>query len=102
MTPRDLIGRLDVLHVECRRCDRHGRYPVEQLAIKIGLDARRAPRAIGSRSRTPMRRPHSVSSSGEVRTDSCPSTDRRLICGGVPLTLDLFRGRQTKSRRRKF
>jgi hypothetical protein len=39
-TPRDLVGQLDVLHVECRRCDRHGRYPVDQLAVKIGMDGK--------------------------------------------------------------
>jgi hypothetical protein len=40
MTPRDLIGKFDVLHVECRRCDRHGRYPVDQLAVKIDMDGK--------------------------------------------------------------
>ncbi len=38
-TPRDLIGHLDVLHVECLKCDRHGRYRVDQLVIRLGIDA---------------------------------------------------------------
>ena len=38
MTPRDLIGHLDELRIECLKCDRHGRYPDDQLAVRIGLD----------------------------------------------------------------
>jgi hypothetical protein len=40
ITPRDLIGRIDVLRVECVKCDRYGRYAVDQLALRIGLDAK--------------------------------------------------------------
>ncbi len=40
LTPRDLIGKLDLVHVECRKCDRHGRYSVDQLVIRLGLDAK--------------------------------------------------------------
>ena len=36
MTPRDLVGKLDVLHVECAKCDRHGRYRVDQLVVASG------------------------------------------------------------------
>jgi hypothetical protein len=31
MTPRDLIGKLDVLRVECAKCDRRGQYRAYQL-----------------------------------------------------------------------
>ena len=40
MTPRDLIGKLDVLNVECAKCGRHGRYRVEQLFVKLGPDTK--------------------------------------------------------------
>jgi hypothetical protein len=40
MTPRDLVGKLDVLHVECAKCDRHGRYQVEHLFVRLGPDAK--------------------------------------------------------------
>ncbi len=39
-TPRDLIGKLDMLHAECAKCDRHGRYSVDQLVARLGLDAK--------------------------------------------------------------
>ncbi len=40
MTPRDLVGKIDVLNVECAKCDRHGRYRVEQLLVRLGPDAK--------------------------------------------------------------
>jgi hypothetical protein len=40
LTPHNLIGKLDVLHVECRKCDRRGRYRVDQLAIAFGMDGK--------------------------------------------------------------
>jgi hypothetical protein len=40
MTPSDLIGKLDVLHVECAKCDRRGRYRVSKLVIELGPDAK--------------------------------------------------------------
>jgi hypothetical protein len=40
MTPRDLFGKLDVLHVECAECDRRGRYHVDQFVIRLALDAK--------------------------------------------------------------
>ncbi len=40
MTPRDLVGKLDVLHVECAKCDRHGRYRVDQLVVRLGFEGK--------------------------------------------------------------
>jgi len=40
ITPRDLIGKLDLLRVECAKCDRRGQYPVDQLYVRLGPDAR--------------------------------------------------------------
>jgi hypothetical protein len=40
ITPRDLIGKLDALRVECSKCDRRGRYRVARLAETIGLDGK--------------------------------------------------------------
>jgi hypothetical protein len=31
LTPADLIGKLDVLRVECDKCSRSGRYHVDRL-----------------------------------------------------------------------
>ncbi len=35
-----LVGKLDVLRVECPMCDRHGRYQVERLIAERGPSAR--------------------------------------------------------------
>ena len=29
-----------MLHVECRKCDRHGRYRVDSIAVAIGMDGK--------------------------------------------------------------
>ena len=36
----DLEGRLEVLHVACRKCDRRGQYPVARLIERYGSDAK--------------------------------------------------------------
>ena len=40
LTPRDLVGKLDVLRVECEKCGRAGRYRVTTLAETIGWDGK--------------------------------------------------------------
>ena len=40
LTPRDLIGKLDVLNVVCPKCERRGRYRVPTLAEQNGLDGK--------------------------------------------------------------
>jgi hypothetical protein len=40
MTPRDLVGKLYVLRVECDKCGRRGRYSVASLVDNIGLDGK--------------------------------------------------------------
>jgi hypothetical protein len=40
LTPADLIGKLDVLRVECEKCGRRGRYRVERLLRQLGRDAK--------------------------------------------------------------
>jgi hypothetical protein len=40
LTPRDLIGRLDVLRVECAKCDRAGQYRLAALVDQIGIDGK--------------------------------------------------------------
>jgi len=37
-----LVGMLDVLRIECSRCDRHGRYPLLRLVADLGTDYRLA------------------------------------------------------------
>jgi hypothetical protein len=36
----DLIGKLDVLHVTCEKCERKGRYAVARLIEQRGRDAK--------------------------------------------------------------
>jgi hypothetical protein len=36
LTPADLIGKLDVLRVECEKCGRSGRYRVDRLVQQLG------------------------------------------------------------------
>jgi hypothetical protein len=36
---RDLVGKLDVLNVECEKCGRHGRYRLDRLIERYGIDA---------------------------------------------------------------
>jgi hypothetical protein len=40
LTPADLMGKLDILRVECLKCDRHGQYRVDQLYVRLGPDAK--------------------------------------------------------------
>ena len=39
---RDLVGKLDVLNVECDKCGRRGRYRLARLIERYGIDARKA------------------------------------------------------------
>jgi hypothetical protein len=38
LTPADLLGRIEMLSVECTNCARRGRYRVRTLVWEIGLD----------------------------------------------------------------
>lgn len=40
ITPRDLIGKLDVLRVVCDKCGRSGRYRLDRLIGEHGADAK--------------------------------------------------------------
>jgi hypothetical protein len=37
---RDLVGKFDVLNVECAKFDRRGRYRLDRLIEKYGIDAK--------------------------------------------------------------
>jgi hypothetical protein len=37
---RDLVGKLDVLNVECDKCDRRGWYHFHRLIERYGIDAK--------------------------------------------------------------
>jgi hypothetical protein len=37
---RDLVGKLEVLHVECAKCGRSGRYRLDRLIERYGIDAK--------------------------------------------------------------
>jgi hypothetical protein len=37
---RDLVGKLDVLNVECAKCGRRGRYHLDRLIMRYGIDAK--------------------------------------------------------------
>jgi hypothetical protein len=37
---RDIVGKLDVLRIECDKCGRRGRYRVDRLVKKYGIDAK--------------------------------------------------------------
>jgi hypothetical protein len=37
---RDLVGKLDVLNVECDKCGRRGRYYLDRLIERYGIDAK--------------------------------------------------------------
>ena len=36
----DIDGKLDVLHVACKKCDRRGQYPVARLIERHGCEAK--------------------------------------------------------------
>ena len=40
LTPADLIGKLDILRVECPKCGRAGQYRVDRLVREIGRDGK--------------------------------------------------------------
>jgi hypothetical protein len=40
LTPADLIGKLDVLRVECDKCGRAGQYRVDRLIERLGHEAK--------------------------------------------------------------
>jgi hypothetical protein len=37
---RDLVGKLDVLNADCDKCGRFGRYHLDRLIERYGLDAK--------------------------------------------------------------
>jgi hypothetical protein len=37
---RDLVGKLEVLNVECNKCGRSGRYHLYRLAERYGIDTK--------------------------------------------------------------
>jgi hypothetical protein len=37
---RDLVGKLEVLNVECDKCGRRGRYRLDRLIERYGIDAK--------------------------------------------------------------
>jgi hypothetical protein len=37
---RDLVGKLEVLRLECDKCGRHGRYRLDRLIEQDGIDAK--------------------------------------------------------------
>jgi hypothetical protein len=37
---RDIVGKLDVLNVECDKCGRRGRYHLHRLIERYGIDAK--------------------------------------------------------------
>jgi hypothetical protein len=37
---RDLVGKLEVLNVECDKCGRRGRYHLHRLIERYGIDAK--------------------------------------------------------------
>ena len=37
---RDIVGKLDVLRVECDKCGRRGSYPLDRLIERYGIDAK--------------------------------------------------------------
>ena len=40
ITIRDLVGKLEVLHLDCDKCGRHGRYRLDRLIEQYGIDAK--------------------------------------------------------------
>jgi hypothetical protein len=40
ITFRDIVGKLDVLRIECDKCGRKGRYRVDGLVKKYAIDAK--------------------------------------------------------------
>jgi hypothetical protein len=40
ITPADLVGKLDILRVECTRCERRGQYRVSTVIEQIGEDGK--------------------------------------------------------------
>jgi hypothetical protein len=39
-TFRDIVGKLEYLNIECDKCGRKGRYRVDRLVRKYGIDAK--------------------------------------------------------------
>jgi hypothetical protein len=37
---RDIVGKLDVLNVECENCGRRGRYHLDRLIERYGIEAK--------------------------------------------------------------
>ena len=75
---RDLVGKLDVLNVECEKCGRRGRYRLDRLIEQYGIDAKLfdfepeadCPRKIARNPIRRLRRPVPGSGEGGVRKAS--------------------------------
>src|SRR5215475_15630260 len=82
---RDLVGKLDVLNVECEKCGRRGRYRLDRLIEQYGIDAKLfdfepeadCPRKIARNPIRRLRRPVPGSGEGGVRRAAQTIAGRR-------------------------
>jgi hypothetical protein len=73
ITPRDLLGKVDVLAVECSKCGRSGRYRVATLVRLIGADGKLTDWLCDLTADCPRRRAGNVSDQCDAR---CPNLSR--------------------------
>jgi hypothetical protein len=68
----DLLGKLDVLRVECSKCGRFGRYPIGRLIEKRGRDVRILDWLDGLTADCPRKRTASISDQCHARCPDLP------------------------------
>ena len=72
LTPRDLVGKFDVLAVACDKCGRTGRYRVTTLAERIGWDGRLTDWLTEITADCPRRRAAAISDQCHARCPDLP------------------------------
>jgi hypothetical protein len=79
LTPADLLGRIQVINVECLKCDRRGRYRVRTLVKKIGLDGKLTDSLSRLSADCPCKNAHSFTDRCDVR---CPDLSKLYLGRG--------------------
>ena len=78
LTPADLLGRIQVINVECLKCNCRGRYKVRTLVKEIGLDGNLANWLSRLSADCPRKNAHSFTDRCDVR---CPDLSKFLVMG---------------------
>jgi hypothetical protein len=82
---RDMVGKLDVLNVECEKCGRKGRYHVHRLIERYGIDAKLFDWSDEITADCPRKQARNLNDQCGARCPDLP----KMVCGGKKYVLSL-------------